>query len=115
MARKKSAYPVAKPHDDDIRVWLSARGYAGELRKVEGLIARWRSEGLKTRRNWWEIFAGDSKGNPRAVDGIKFPVLRAARRRQNLPDVPHAIFRSEDEPIPPIRKGPRWPKRRKKR
>ena len=115
MARKKSPYPVAKPHDDDIRVWLGAHGYPEELQKVEGLIAKWHSQNLKTRRNWWDIFAGDSNGNPRSVDGIEFPVLRAARRRKKLPDVPHALCRSEDEPIPPVRRSARWPKKPRKR
>jgi hypothetical protein len=116
LARKKNVYPVAQPHDDDIRVWLGKNGYPDFLAQVDALIAKWHSQGLKTRRNWWDIYAGDLKGNPRTVDGIEFPVLRAARRRKNLPDVPHAVFRSEDEPIPPIRKGPRWQKKpRKKR
>lgn len=115
MGRRKKAYPVAKPHDDDIRVWLSKHGYADYLDLVDSLIVRWREAGLKTRRNWWDIFAGDSNGNPRSVNGVEFPVLRAARRRKQLPDVPHAIFRSEDEPIPPIRQSPRWPKKVKKK
>lgn len=115
MARSKKVYPVAKPHDDDIRVWLGKNRYPDYLEIVDSLIAKWRSQGLKTRRNWWDIFAGDSEGNPRSVDGMEFPVLRAARRRKKLPDVPYAVFRSEDEPIPPIRRSPRWPKKPRKR
>jgi len=62
--------------------------------KVEGLIAKWRSEGLKTRRNWWEIFAGDSKGNQRTVDGIKFPVVRA----RHLPALPASPLERRTRP-----------------
>lgn len=115
MARKKLAYPVAKPHDDDVRVWLAANGYEECRQKIDALMERWRSQGLKTRRNWWDVLAGDHDGSPRSVDGIEFPVLRAARRRKLLPDVQTAICLSENEPIPPVRTSPRWPKKHKKR
>lgn len=45
-------------------------------------MRKWATEGKTTRRNWWDILAGDPNGNPRRVNGIAFPVVPEARRRQ---------------------------------
>jgi DNA adenine methylase len=67
---------------EDVRAWLRSRGYADVARQIEELLARWQRAGKKTRRNWWEVLAGGAGGRARTVDGVTFPVLRAARNRQ---------------------------------
>jgi hypothetical protein len=74
-------------------------------------MTRWKAEGRRTRRNWWEILAGHINGQPRIAGGVTFPVLRAARNRQGLPDVRNAISRNPNEQPSPIRHTPRWPKK----
>jgi hypothetical protein len=76
-------------------------------------MTTWKKEGNRTRRNWWEILAGNEDGTPRIAGGIKFPILKAARIRQGLPDIPHAIQRNPDEVPPPVRVSGRWQRRRR--
>ena len=52
------------------------------MAKIDAAMRKWAREGRKTRRNWWDVLAGDRNGGPRTVLGIAFPVLEAARRRQ---------------------------------
>ncbi len=67
---------------EDVRSWLRRRGHGTVVAKIDIAIRKWAREGKKTRRNWWDILAGDKNGNPRRVHGIAFPVIEAARRRQ---------------------------------
>ena len=101
--------------DDDARVWLRVNGYDDIADQIDGVMARWKAAGKRTRRNWWQILAGHVNGQPRIAGGITFPVLRAARIRQGLPPVPHAISRDANELPPPVRVSSRWPKKRRKR
>jgi hypothetical protein len=98
---------------EDARDWLRAYGYDDIANTIDEVMAVWKKQGKLTRRNWWEILAGGSDGSPRIAGGITFPVLRAARVRQGLPDVPNAIQRSVTEVPPPIRVTPRWPKKKR--
>jgi DNA adenine methylase len=66
----------------DARAWLQANGHADVVAKIDTLQGRWARQGKKTRRNWWEVLAGGPGGRPRRVDGVVFPVLEEARRRQ---------------------------------
>jgi hypothetical protein len=95
--------------DEDARVWLRANNYSDIAERIDEVMMRWKSEGKRTRRNWWEILSGDKYGNPRIAGGEQFPVLRAARIRQGLdPDVAGAVCRNPTEEAPPVRKNPRW-------
>ena len=102
-----------QPPDEDARVWLRANGYIDIADDIARVMAQWKAEGNLTRRNWWEILGGKVDGTPRLAGGITFPVLRAARIRQRLPDVPNAIQRNPNEVPPPVRISPRWPKKRR--
>lgn len=64
-----------------------------------------RKRGVKTRRNWWDVLAGDREGNPRKVEGVTFPVLAAARRRKGWPPCDSEIGAGEAAPAP---KANRW-------
>ena len=67
---------------EDVRTWLRAKGHEDVVVEIDAALRKWAREGKKTRRNWWDILAGNKDGNPRRVLGIAFPVLAGARRRQ---------------------------------
>ena len=93
-----------------IRVWLKQNGYEDILEMIDEAIKTWKLEGIRTRRNWWEILAGDRNGYPRKINGKEFPVLKAAQIRQGKPVTANAICRNENENIQPIWQTNRWPK-----
>lgn len=115
-APKSEVTPPAPPAaSDDARVWLRENHYDDIVERIERVMATWKAEGKATRRNWWEILAGNEDGTPRIAGGIEFPILKAARIRQGLPDVPHAIQRNPDEVPPPVRVSGRWQRQRRQR
>ena len=91
------------------REWLIQNNYRDIADLIEEVVAEWKAQDKRTRRNWWEILAGDAHGNPRTVTGKTFPVLRAAQIRQGVPVSSAAICRNPKEEIPPIRVTARWP------
>lgn len=93
-----------------IRIWLKQNGYEDILEMIDEAIKIWKLEGIKTRRNWWEILAGDHNGYPRKINGKVFPVLKAAQIRQGKHVTSNAICRNDNEMIEPIWKTNRWPK-----
>jgi hypothetical protein len=92
---------------DDARVWLREHGYAEVADQIDALIERWKRAGKKTRRNWWEVLAGGVNGKPRTVDGVAFPVLRAAQVRQGVKAGKGSGRKAEV--APPVRVSNRWP------
>lgn len=94
-----------------IRNWLKKNGYEDILDMIDEAIDTWKLEGIKTRRNWWEILAGDQKGKPRKINGKEFPVLKAAQIRQGRPVTANAICRNDNEEIQPIWETNRWSKK----
>lgn len=90
------------------RAWLRENGYHDVAKLIDEVMAEWKRKGIKTRRNWWEILAGDAEGRPRKVAGRKFPVLQVAQVRQGLPVTKNAIRRSRKGKPPEIRKTRRW-------
>lgn len=92
-----------------IKPWLAQNGYDDILKLIREVEAEWKQRGKRTRRNWWEILAGDKHGQPRKVWGRTFPALATAQERQNMPVTPNAR-RSPGELAPPaIRVTGRWP------
>lgn len=83
--------------------WLLANNYLDIAMLIDEVTSQWQADGKLTRRNWWEVLAGDAKGNPRTVAGLEFPVLRTAQRRQGLPVTKNAICRSPNEGAPVVR------------
>lgn len=94
---------------EEIRHWLRENGYDDIADTIDFLIDKWRREGKRTRRNWWDILAGTRAGQPRRVDGIAFAVLRAAQKRQGRPVTKNALSRGKRESIPRIWTTGRWP------
>lgn len=90
------------------RQWLRENDYGDVADLIDEIVDEWRSQGKHTRRNWWEILAGDAKGNPRVVAGHEFPILRAAQLRQGISPTGNALCRNQDEEVPPVRVTKRW-------
>jgi hypothetical protein len=83
------------------RQWLKENGYDDILQLIQQVVAEWARKGVTTRRNWWEVLAGDHKGGPRYVEGIEFPVLAAAQEHEGKAITENAIRRSPKEAPPP--------------
>ena len=98
---------------DNIFTWLKANGYTEVADQISAKKQKWADQGVKTRRNWWEVLAGDKNGNPRIIDGERFPVLAAAQKRQGKPVTENALQRSDAEDAPSIKENTRWSKRNK--
>ncbi len=95
---------------EDVQRWLRSNGYDDIADQIDTLMQRWAKEGNSTRRNWWDILAGNLDGRPRKVAGIEFPVLRAAQLRQGRSVTKNAIARSRKEVVPEVWATGRWPK-----
>ena len=54
---------------DLARRWLRENGYEEIADLIDDFISEWKATGKRTRRNWWEILAGGSQGNPRTIYG----------------------------------------------
>ena len=91
------------------RDWLRDNGYEDVADLIDEVVAKCKARGSGERRDWWDILAGDSKGQSRVVAGREFPVLWAAQRRQGRKPTPNAQRRNLREKPPPIRQTGRWP------
>ena len=99
---------TARRYKSSIREWLVQNNYNDVAELIDEITAKWAREGKRTRRNWWEVLAGDKKGNGRIIEGRKFPVLSAARIRQGLTITKSSLCRSDDEVIPTLIEPVRW-------
>lgn len=90
------------------RLWLRTNGYGDIADLIDGIQAEWKANRRRTRRDWWEVLAGDKKGASRVIEGREFPVLRAAQVREGLPITRNAIQRTRGEVPPPVRVTSRW-------
>jgi hypothetical protein len=95
-----------------VRKWLLENGYPEVASQIDEIIEEWRVTGQRTRRNWWDILAGDKDGKPRTVAGRAFPVLRVVRLRQHLPEAVEAMTRGE-KTAPPIIPQARWAEKKR--
>lgn len=92
----------------DARVWLRNNGYEDVTDSIDRLLVKWKKKGKKTRRNWWDILAGGKNGIPRTVDGVEFPVLKAAQIRQGKTITKNSIKRNAREERLSVRHQARW-------
>lgn len=90
--------------------WLIKNGYEDIANLIDEIMKKWKSQGKKTRRNWWEKLCGDRKGNPTKVGKREIPILRAAQIRQGFPVSKNALCRNENERPPEIISNTRWNK-----
>ncbi len=94
----------------NIKEWLEENDYRDVLSKIRRVEEGWEKKGTGTRRNWADVLAGHEDGSPRIVEGIKFPVLRAARERKGWANVDGSICRRPNEKMPPVIRQKRWEK-----
>lgn len=91
-----------------IREWLRENDYKDIAELIEKVMSGWKSKGSKTRRNWWDVLAGHKKGTPRIIEGVTFPILKAAQIRKGWKVTDNAICRNEEEIIPDVVVNGRW-------
>lgn len=90
-------------HELSCREWLRANGRVDVAELIDEVMEEWRLAGKRTRRNWWDILAGNKKGLGRIVADRVFPVLPEAIQRQT----PHAA--QINAATPAVRFSNRWP------
>lgn len=94
--------------NETAREWLRANGYEETAQMIDEIMAEWKAQGLATRRDWWQVLAGDKRGNPRKVAGRTFPIIKAARKRQALSTISSAQSNAPREVAPKVKPSPRW-------
>jgi len=90
------------------RDWLLANGYTDIVTKIDRVQQRWDAKRKGTRRNWWDVLAGGRDGAPKRIEGIIFPVLRAARERKDWPVTENSICRGPSETAPEVVQQQKW-------
>lgn len=108
MARRSSG--ITSSGVITARRWLAENGYGDVATLIDEVEAVWFSSGIRTRRDWWDILAGDAEGRGRTVAGRVFPVLWAAQKRQGRKPTKDALKRKRSEVPPPVRHTGRWPR-----
>ena len=93
---------------DDARIWLRENGYKDIAKVIDEIMEEWEYKKNSTRRNWWDILSGNSKGQSRTVAGRKFPVLITAQRRQGKKVTKNAIKRKQEKTVPKKHPSGRW-------
>ena len=93
-----------------IKEWLAQNNYGDILKKIHAVEQGWKRKRTGTRRDWWEVLAGNQDGSPKTIEGKKFPVLCAARKRKGWPVAEECLCRNPNEEILPIVSQPRWEK-----
>jgi hypothetical protein len=98
-----------EPLNNTLRGWLKKNGYEDVLKIIDEIIAEWKKNGNKQRRNWWDILAGDKHGKHRVIAGRDIPILKAAQIRKKVKITENAICRNEkEEPPIPININNKW-------
>lgn len=91
---------AVKKYKNTVRQWLVENNYSDVAELIDDVTAKWYRQGKKTRRNWWEVLAGDKTGKGKTIEGMEFPVLSAARSRQGLPKINGSLCRNKEELLP---------------
>jgi hypothetical protein len=91
-----------------VRKWLIQNNYQDVAECIDIVMDGWSKKGTHTRRSWWDVLAGGKNGRQRTIEGIAFPVLRAAQLRKGVPVTDNAICRNKNEAFPAIRQNGRW-------
>jgi hypothetical protein len=91
-----------------VKEWLHENNYDDVLRTIEAVERGWKRKGTGTRRDWWEVLAGNPNGNPKKIEGKTFPVLATARKRRGWPVTDGCLCRNSAEECPPVVPQARW-------
>ncbi len=93
-----------------IKEWLHKNKYEDVLKKISVVETGWANRGTKTRRNWGDVLAGHIDGKPKTIEGVKFPVLSAARRRKGWTITKNCLSRNNEAEMPGTVVQMRWKK-----
>jgi len=96
------------PQNVSARKWLIQNDYADIAALIDIVMDGWKTKETKTRRNWWDVLAGGENGKPRTIEGVTFPVLKAAQIRKGVPITDNTICRNEAEEVPKVYVTGRW-------
>ena len=96
------------PPRNSLRRWLMENHYQDVSETIERIIDEWKRQGKGTRRNWWDVLAGDSHGKSKKIEGKEIPVLRIAQIRQGKRVTENALCRNENEKLPESVRKSRW-------
>jgi site-specific DNA-methyltransferase (adenine-specific) len=105
---KSNGDRAVRKYKSSVRQWLVENNYNDVAELIDEVTATWDRQGKRTRRNWWEVLAGDKTGKGRVIEGAEFPVLSAARIRQGLPKAKGSLCRNKNEAIPHVVEQVRW-------
>ncbi len=92
------------------RKWLSDNGYKDVVNLIDEAMVKMAARGSKQRRNWWDILSGGAEGKPCLCEGVEFPVLRVAQKRQGKQITKNAVSRKSREQPPELLDTGRWKK-----
>lgn len=95
----------------NVRSWLIENNYPEVVAKIDRVMAKWDKQNKRTRRNWWDVLAGTKDGKPQKIEGVMFPVLRAARLRKGWDPTPNCLCKNANEVFLPVVEQPRWANR----
>jgi hypothetical protein len=93
-----------------IKEWLAQNNYEDVLKTIHAVELGWKRKGTGTRRDWWDVLAGNQDGSPKIIEGKKFPVLCAARKRKGWLATDGCLCRNPNEEAPPAIPQTRWKK-----
>jgi hypothetical protein len=81
--------------------WLFQKGYGDVLKKISAVENGWKRKGTGTRRDWADVLGGHKDGSPRIIEGVKFPVLSAARKRKGWSVTKGCVCKNTAKKCPP--------------
>jgi hypothetical protein len=93
-----------------IKERLAQKNYADVLKQIQAVERGSKRKGTGTRRDWWEVLAGNQNGSSKTIEGRSFPVLSAARRRKGWPVTKECLCRDANEEAPSVVPQIRWEK-----
>lgn len=96
------------PQNITVRNWLLQNNYDDVALLIDTIMNGWIEKGTRTRRNWWDVLAGGKNGKPRTIEGVTFPVLKAAQLRRGILVTDNALCRNGEEDVPQICASGRW-------
>jgi hypothetical protein len=94
--------------NEPVRKWLLENDYEDVAALIEQVMNGWRSKKTKTRRNWWDVLAGHKNGTPKTIEGVTFPILKAAQIRKGIAVTDNALCRNKGEIAPGVVINGRW-------
>jgi DNA adenine methylase len=114
-AKPVKEFLMENSSQETARAWLARNEYEDYGSLIDEVIAEWKANGSKERRDWFEVMSGGANGKPRVIAGRTFPVLAAFQERQGKPVTDNAERRNPNERAPVIQKQARWARKSRRK